>query len=57
VIERNTDFDGLPEWYLSAVESAGNEDAKADRLRYFVRTAFPEIDVGSIGVRQQSLNS
>jgi SAM-dependent methyltransferase len=49
VIERNTDFDGLLKWYLSVVESAENEDTKADRFRDFVRRAFPEIDVGSIG--------
>jgi methylase of polypeptide subunit release factors len=49
VIERTTDFDGLLKWYLSVVESAENEDTKADRFRDFVRRAFPEIDVGSIG--------
>lgn len=49
MVERPADFDGLLEWYLSAIESAENEDTKADRFRDFVRRVFPEINVDSIG--------
>jgi len=43
VIERTTDFGGLLEWYLSAVEFAENENAKADRFRDFVGRAFQRL--------------